>query len=62
MKATDWTAYRKCTTCLAETGQPCRTQSGLIVDARPDGIPFDMPIPHVYRRARVPRGKRAPEA
>lgn len=51
----DWSRYRKCTVCHAETGAACRSQSGRIVDGRPDGVETLLDRPHIARLLRTGR-------
>lgn len=50
--ATDWSAWRKCSTCLAPTGEPCCSQSGRVVNGQTDNVSTVLLEPH---RARLPR-------
>lgn len=50
--ATDWWRWRKCTTCLAPTGEPCVSQSGRVVNGHPDGVVTVLLEPHRARRPR----------
>lgn len=52
----DWSTYRKCSGCLAEIGEPCRSRSGWIVGGRPDGVVTELEQPHVSRPLRTARG------
>jgi hypothetical protein len=45
----DWTTYRKCPVCSAETGQPCLSLSGL-TPAGP--VAVEAPAPHSSRKPR----------
>jgi hypothetical protein len=34
MTAIDWTRWRKCPVCFAETGSACTTRTGVVVNGR----------------------------
>lgn len=51
--------YRKCKICGVLLGAKCRSQSGRIVNGRPDGISTELPTPHIARKRRAPRKKKA---
>ena len=50
---TDWDLYRKCSqVCGAETGQPCFSRNGKVVEGRPDGVRTELKVPHTTRKMR----------
>lgn len=57
---TDWNLYRKCSqVCRAEIGQPCVSQSGRVVNGRPDGVQINLLAPHKARKLRtIPKRRR----
>ena len=50
--AVAWDDYRKCRTCLRETGRPCVSRSGRVVGGHPDGVETELEHPHVARPRR----------
>lgn len=55
-KVIDWNDYRKCSQiCRAETGEPCVSMSGKIVDGQPDNVRTALAVPHKARKRRVRR-------
>ncbi len=48
----DWTAYRTCGICKAETGKPCTAKYGRVVAGRPEGGPRPLPVAHGHRKRR----------
>jgi hypothetical protein len=56
VEAVDWSAYRKCSQiCRAETGQPCFSLNGKIMDGQPDGVLTPLSHPHKARKLRTGR-------
>jgi hypothetical protein len=53
--ATAWDRWRKCTVCLAPTGEPCVSLNGSVVNGQTDGVATVLLEPH---RARLPRKER----
>lgn len=53
--AVDWDVYRACTTCGAQTGEPCRARSGRVEGGRPDGAAEVLTHAHAAREVRVRR-------
>jgi hypothetical protein len=52
----NWDDYRKCSqVCGAEIGEPCVSQSGRVVNGRPDRIVTVLTKPHVSRKRRTGR-------
>lgn len=47
---TDWSTYRLCPICRAETGQPCVAAASTVRDGRPDGPPQVLTIAHGFRK------------
>ncbi len=48
--APDWTAYRTCRICKAETGKPCVARYGRVVNGRTEGGPQTLTIAHGHRK------------
>jgi hypothetical protein len=51
--------FRKCKICGVLLGTKCRSRSGRIVNGRPDGVSTELPTPHIARKRRAPRKKKA---
>ncbi len=52
----DWTAYRKCMHCFAETGSACTDKTGTrLVNGRPEHVVVTRALPHRGRKARTGR-------
>lgn len=47
--------YRACRVCRVPLGQKCRSQSGRIVNGRPDGKTIELDHPHNARQQRKKR-------
>jgi len=51
----NWDAYRQCDGCRANTGEPCISLSGKVVNGHPDGCETPLERPHKSRRLRAAR-------
>jgi hypothetical protein len=55
MNSTNCDVYRKCTTCLAATGHPCKALSSTVQNGQPDRHEYTLDTPHAGRPLRAPR-------
>lgn len=51
--------FRKCQICGALLALRCRSRSGRIVNGRPDGVSTELPTPHIARKRRTRRKRKA---